>query len=61
MRYRPISHEIVARSRLETEQRLPSEGEGHTFESCRVRQFFLTLQRDMRAQTETPDLPRSNE
>jgi hypothetical protein len=26
-----------------------------------VRQFFLTLQRDMRAQTETPDLPRSNE
>ncbi len=27
---------------------LPSEGKGHTFESCRVRQFFLTLQRDMR-------------
>jgi hypothetical protein len=21
--------------------RLPSEGKGHTFESCRVRQFFL--------------------
>ena len=41
--------------------RLPSEGKGHTFESCRVRQFFLILQRDMRARTETRNLPRSSE
>jgi hypothetical protein len=41
--------------------RLPSEGKGHTFESCRVRQFFLILQRDMSARTETPTLPRSSE
>src|SRR5258708_7745322 len=38
-----------------------SEGKGHTFESCRVRQFFLILQRDMSARTETPTLPRSSE
>jgi len=30
--------------------RLPSEGKGHTFESCRVRQFFFILQRDIRAE-----------
>ena len=41
--------------------RLPSEGKGHTFESCRVRQFFLILQRDMSARTETPTLPRLSE
>jgi len=40
---------------------LLSEGKGHTFESCRVRQFFLILQRDMRTRTETPTLPRSSE
>jgi hypothetical protein len=28
-----------------------SEGKGHTFESCRVRQFFFILQRDMRDPT----------
>jgi hypothetical protein len=32
---------------------LPSEGKGHTFESCRARQFFLILQHDMRARAET--------
>jgi hypothetical protein len=31
---------------------LRSEGKGHTFESCRVRRFFLILQWDMRARTE---------
>jgi hypothetical protein len=36
---------------------LPSEGKGHTFESCRVRQSFLCLQRDMRARTQIPVLP----
>ena len=41
--------------------RLPSEGKGHTFESCRVRQIFFILQRDIRARTETPNLPRSSE
>ncbi len=30
---------------------LPSEGKGHTFESCRVRQIFLIFQRSMRART----------
>jgi hypothetical protein len=40
--------------------RLPSEGKGHTFESCRVRQFFLILQRDMLAWTETPALRHSS-
>ena len=30
---------------------LPFEGKGHTFESCRVRQIFLVLLRDMRART----------
>jgi hypothetical protein len=29
---------------------LPSEGKGHTFESCRVRQFLFILQLYMRAQ-----------
>jgi hypothetical protein len=32
---------------------LPSEGKGHTFESCRVRHFFFVLQRDMRDPTKT--------
>jgi hypothetical protein len=40
---------------------LPSEGKGHTFESCRVRHFFFTLQRDMRALTETLALSHSSE
>jgi hypothetical protein len=40
---------------------LPSEGRGHTFESCRVRQFFLIFQRDMRARAETPALRHSSE
>ena len=40
---------------------LPSEGKGHTFESCRVRQFLLTLQRDMRVLTKTPTLSHSSE
>ena len=30
---------------------LPSEGKGHTFESCRVRQIFLIFQRGMCART----------
>ena len=30
---------------------LPSEGKGHTFESCRVRQFLFIFQRDTRVQT----------
>jgi hypothetical protein len=38
---------------------LPSEGKGHTFESCRVRQIFFILQGDMRAWTKTPVVPRS--
>src|SRR6267142_2256804 len=38
---------------------LPSEGKGHTFESCRVRQFPLILQRYMRARTEIPVLSHS--
>jgi len=41
--------------------RLPSEGKGHTFESCRVRQFFFVSQRAMRARTKTPVLSHSNE
>src|SRR5882762_5066970 len=35
--------------------RLPSEGKGHTFESCRVRQLFFVLQRDMQTQPATSD------
>jgi hypothetical protein len=31
---------------------LPSEGKGHTFESCRVRQLFFVLQRDVQTQSE---------
>jgi hypothetical protein len=38
-----------------------SEGKGHTFESCRVRQFSLFLQRDMYARTKAPALPHSGE
>jgi hypothetical protein len=38
---------------------LPSEGKGHTFESCRVRQFILFFQRDMRDRTEIPALRHS--
>ena len=41
--------------------RLPSEGKGHTFESCRVRQFFFILQRDIRAESKTAALPHSSE
>ena len=41
--------------------RLPSEGKGHTSESCRARQFFLILQRDIRARTETPAPRHSSE
>jgi hypothetical protein len=41
--------------------RLPSEGKGHTFESCRVRQIFFTLQRDLRALTGTLALSHSSE
>jgi len=33
-----------------------SEGKGHTFESCRVRQFFPELQRDVHALTGTSAL-----
>jgi hypothetical protein len=38
-----------------------SEGKGHTFESCRARQFSRFLQRDMCARTNTPALPPSSE
>jgi hypothetical protein len=38
---------------------LMDEGEGHTFESCRVRHFIL--QSDMRVRTEIPVLSHSNE
>jgi len=41
--------------------RLPSEGKGHTFESCRVRKFFFILQRDIGARTETRALSHSSE
>jgi hypothetical protein len=40
---------------------LPSEGKGHTFESCRVRQFFFILQRYMPAQLQTSVLLHSRE
>jgi hypothetical protein len=40
---------------------LPSEGKGHTFESCRVRQLFFVLQRDMQTQPETSVLIHSRE
>jgi len=40
---------------------LPSEGKGHTFESCRVRHFFFILQRCMRAPEKTPALAHSSE
>jgi hypothetical protein len=40
---------------------LPSEGKGHTFESCRVRQFIFMVRRAMRARTETPSLCRPSE
>jgi hypothetical protein len=33
---------------------LPSEGKGHTFESCRVRQLSFIFQRDVCARTENP-------
>src|SRR5882724_2204978 len=39
---------------------LPSEGKGHTFESCRVRQFFFILQRDIRAESKTAALAHSS-
>lgn len=32
---------------------LPSEGKHHTFEPCRVRHFFVILQRHARAETVT--------
>jgi hypothetical protein len=51
---------IFLKRRTPFERPLPSEGKGHAFESCRVRQFFL-LQRDMRAGTKTPTVPHSNE
>jgi hypothetical protein len=35
------------------------ESEGRMFESFGARQFVFILQRDMRARTETPTLPRS--
>jgi hypothetical protein len=38
-----------------------SEGKGHTFESCRVRQLFFVLQRDMQTQPETSVLVHSRE
>jgi hypothetical protein len=38
---------------------LPSEGKGHTFESCRVRQLFFVLQRDMQTQPATSVLVHS--
>jgi hypothetical protein len=37
---------------------LPSEGKGHTFESCRVRHFPLILPSDMRTRIEASALPR---
>ena len=40
---------------------LPSEGKGHTFESCRVRQFFFILQRCMGAPIKTPAPAHSSE
>jgi len=40
---------------------LPSEGKGHTFESCRVRQFLFIFQRDTRVQTKNRILSCSSE
>jgi hypothetical protein len=40
---------------------LPSEGKGHTFESCWVRHFFFIFQRDIHSRTETPAPPHSSE
>jgi hypothetical protein len=41
--------------------RLASEGKGHTFESCRVRQLFFILQRHMQTQPETSVVVHSRE
>jgi hypothetical protein len=50
-----------SRSTIGGVEPLPSEGKGHTFESCRVRQLFFVLQRDMQTQPETSVLIHSRE
>jgi hypothetical protein len=46
---RPIGYMNRNAPVAQLDRALPSEGKGHTFESCRVRQLFYVLQRDMHA------------
>ena len=48
---RPIGYITGNAPVAQLDRALPSEGKGHTFESCRVRQFSLFLQRDIYAGT----------
>ena len=50
---RPIGYITANAPVAQLDRALPSEGKGHTFESCRVRQLLFVLQRDMQTQRET--------